>query len=118
MTLEALLAFARAVHPLVPAVLLRMAGLNALDSNAEPQSPDRRHLTPQGVPGNSVSRLFSMTYRATRSLFDVRASRACLITNDRASMSRAPPARRSASRINGQSAAHRIRMMPGDKKDQ
>src|SRR5205814_262 len=33
------------------------------------------------IPGNSVSRLFSMTYRATRSLFEVRAARACLVTN-------------------------------------
>ena len=29
------------------------------------------------IPGNSISRLFSMTYRATRRFLDVRAARAC-----------------------------------------
>jgi len=29
----------RAVHPLVPAVLLRVAGLDPFDPNAEPQPP-------------------------------------------------------------------------------
>jgi hypothetical protein len=35
---------------------------------------------PEGDAGNSISRLFSMTYRATRSLFEVLAARACLVT--------------------------------------
>jgi hypothetical protein len=29
------------MHALVPAVLLRLAGLNALDPNPQPQPPDR-----------------------------------------------------------------------------
>ena len=43
---------------------------------SRPESESRKE-----IPGNSVSRLFSMTYRATRSLFEVRAARACLVTN-------------------------------------
>ena len=43
---------------------------------SRPDSESRKE-----IPGNSVSRLFSMTYRATRLLFDVLAARACLITN-------------------------------------
>jgi len=29
------------MHPLVPAVLLRLAGLDAFEANPEPQPPDR-----------------------------------------------------------------------------
>src|SRR5262245_3727314 len=43
---------------------------------SRPESESRNE-----IPGNSVSTLFSMTYRATRSLFEVRAARACLLTS-------------------------------------
>ena len=38
------LRFEREVHAFMPAVLLRMAGLDALDANAQAQPPDRAWL--------------------------------------------------------------------------
>ena len=42
----------RQMHPLMPSILLRVAGLKALQLNAEPEPPDRQFTEPvEGMPG-------------------------------------------------------------------
>ena len=41
----------RQMHPLVPPILLRVAGLNTFQLNAEPEPPDRQFTEPvEGMP--------------------------------------------------------------------
>ena len=65
------LLFGRVTYEMMEAAWRPLAG-----TGARPESESRKE-----IPGNSLSRLFSMTYRATRSLFEIRAARACFVTN-------------------------------------